>query len=137
MRSAAREGTGRTLCEESRAMHRTGAYRAVYWGGAAYWLMVDVALRQRTNGTKSVDQLLSVLRRDARLTPPYRAQELVGRLDKLSGTTLFSELAAACERVSFPDYEPSLQALGLRPGEPLGQAEQPLRDALFAAQRAK
>lgn len=137
MRSASREGTGRPLCEESRAMHHTGAYRAVYWGGAAYWLMADVALRQRANRAQSLDTLLSTLRREARLTPPYRARELVDRLDRLSDTSVFSELAAGCELESFPDYEQSLHALGFRRGEPLHEAGQPLRDALFGAQLAK
>lgn len=126
MRSAAREGTGRTLCDESRGMHQTRAYRAVYWGGAAYWLLADVTLRQRTQGKRTVDQLLSSIRNNARLTPPYRASELIERLDQLSGTTVFGELAAQCERAPFPDYEQALRVLA-------APEEHALRDALFSS----
>ena len=54
-RSAALEGTGRALREESLVMHETYAFRAVYWAGAAFFLMADVALRRSTQGQRSLD----------------------------------------------------------------------------------
>lgn len=135
LRAAAHEGTGRTLCEESRAMHQTSAYRSVYWGGAGHWLNVDVALRKQHAPT--LDQLLHRLREQARLTPPYSAHELLQKLDQLSGTTLFSALEQHCEQARFPDFEGSLRALGygrdtLIHDDP---AADQLRNTLFAAQR--
>lgn len=136
MRSAATEGTGRTLVEESRAMHRTYAYRAVYWGGAGYWLKVDVALRQETSLT--LDALLSRLREEARLSPPYSADELLTRLDELSQTKLFTGLAKACETQAFPEVEPLLRALGAEPDGYVEDAELArVRAAIFAPQPAK
>jgi predicted metalloprotease with PDZ domain len=139
LRSARHEGTGRTLCEESRAMHGTHAYRAVYWGGAGHWLKLDLALREASAGELGIDSLLTQLRSEARLTPPYSARELLARLDQLSHTQLFSALLAACEREPFPDVEPALEALGVTSDDHL--RDEPTlkarRDGLFAPQAPK
>jgi hypothetical protein len=139
LRAARHEGTGRTLCEESRAMSRSHAYRAVYWGGAGHWLQVDLALRAASQGRQSLDALLSQLRKEARLTPPYTARELLTRLDQLSHTQLFSALLAQCERAPFPEVEPSLEALGVSRDGSLSEeaAAEARRSALFAPQPTK
>ena len=120
-------------------MHRTHAYRAVYWGGAGHWLNVDVALREAGAPGVTLDALLSQLRQDARVTPPYTARELLDELDQRSGTRLFSALQAACEQAPFPDFEPTLQKLGVPAGSSADTSAAPnaLRSALFAAQAPK
>lgn len=137
LRSAQHEGTGRTLCDESRAMHQSHAYRAVYWGGAGHWLWVDVALREASAGRTSIDTLLTQLRAEARMSPPYSARELLARLDQLSNTQLFSALLTQCEAQPFPDFEPTLRALGVAQDGPLATSTRALRDALFAPQAEK
>jgi hypothetical protein len=137
LRSARDEGTGRTLCEESRAMHQSHAYRAVYWGGAGHWLMADVALREASAGGTTLDALLSQLRAEARMSPPYSARELLTRLDELSGTQLFSALLAHCQAHPFPDVEPTLRSLGVDQEGPLPTSASALRSALFAPQAEK
>jgi hypothetical protein len=131
MRSAAGEGTGRTLAEESRDMHATHAYRPVYWGGAAYFLIADVRLRQETKGAQSLDEVLGALRRDEE-QESWSLPALLARMDDLAGRSLFVPLAAASLNRRFPDFEPTLNALGvegdaLRDDAPLAG----LRAAIF------
>jgi hypothetical protein len=113
LRSAQHEGTGRSLCAESRTMHQTHAYRSVYWGGAGSLLEADLALRQQSAGKLTLDRLLARIRSEARMAPTYSASELLERMDALAGTHLFRDLGARCESAPFPDFEPSLRALGV------------------------
>ena len=139
LRSAAREGTGRTLADESRAMHRTRAYRSVYWGGAGHLLMADVALRRRSHGRETLDGLLSALRAETHGPSPMSARVALLRLDALGGGELFGAIATHSQAHAFPDFEPTLQALGvdhtgsLHKVAPLAE----LRRALFAPQLIK
>jgi hypothetical protein len=140
LRDAAHGGSGRSLAEESRAMHRTHAYRRVYWGGAGHLLVADVALRRKSRGAQTLDRLLSALRAEVRSSiQPLSARHVLARLDALGGAGLFSQLAERSETDPFPDFEPTLAALGvnaagaLEPHAPLAA----LREALFAPQPAK
>ena len=60
---ARRDATGRTLVEDSRDMHRTRAYMPVYWGGTAFALEADIALRLGTQGRLSFDDVVRQLHR--------------------------------------------------------------------------
>jgi hypothetical protein len=130
LRSAQHEGTGRSLCEESRFMHQTHAYRAVYWGGAGSLLLADLALRRESAGEQTLDALLSRVRDEARMAPAYSANELLERLDALSSSHLFRELGARCEQAPFPDFEATVHALEQNEGE-----FTPLRRQIFGAQK--
>jgi len=115
--SAREEGTGRTLGDESTAMYDTYAFRAVYWGGAAYFLLADVALRQKSQGKQSLDTVVSELRkRPDHNSKTWTADELTAELDRLAGMSLFVPLAEESLRRPFPDYEPTLEAMGVRDG---------------------
>jgi hypothetical protein len=113
MRSAREEGTGRPMSEESRDMHRTYAYRSVYWAGAAYFLLADVALRRESGGKTSLPSLLYELRASADYDRSWEAEALLEHLDKLAGRPVFTALAQQCTSVPFPDVEPTLKALGI------------------------
>lgn len=139
LRSAVHEGTGRSLAEESRAMHRTHAYRSVYWGGAGQLLIADVELRRGSGGAQTLDRLLAALRAEGPGLTALSAQALLARLDALGGVTLFGALARHVESHAFPDFEPTLHALGVRADGTLSDTA-PLaavRDALFAPQAEK
>ncbi|MFT3927311.1 MAG: hypothetical protein QM778_32510 [Myxococcales bacterium] len=113
--SAAQEGTGRTLREESRAMHQTYAFRSVYWAGAAFFLMADVALREASQGQRSLDAVLAELRRgEGSEAEMSSLDDLLSRLDRLAGTPVFRRLADECLNRTFPDVAPVLEALGAR-----------------------
>jgi hypothetical protein len=139
LRSAAHEGTGRSLAEESRAMHRTHAYRSVYWGGAGQLLVADVELRRGSGGKKTLDRLLTALRAESHGLTALSAQAVLARLDALGGGALFGALARHAESQAFPDFEPTLRALGVRADGTLSETA-PLaavRDALFSPQSEK
>jgi hypothetical protein len=142
MRSAAQEGTGRLLEEESRAMHQTYAYRPVYWGGAAYFLMADVELRRLSQGASSLDSVLTALQRERAHTRSWTLEALVARMDELAGVRVFSQLADVCLARPFPEVEPTLLQLGVpAPGnEPSLEDAAPLAAigrAIFAVQERK
>ncbi|MDB4976067.1 MAG: hypothetical protein JWN48_4408 [Myxococcaceae bacterium] len=121
-RSAAAEATAeldlgqapRSLVEQSARMRSSGSYRPVYWGGAAFWLQVDVELRKTSQGHLSVDSVLSQLRRQETRREVWTREALIERLDALAGSTVFSEAVQRAERLPFPEFEPTLLAMGVR-----------------------
>lgn len=140
MQRAARMGTGRNLRDESADMHRTHAYRPVYWGGAAFFLMADVALRRATDGVQTLD---SVFRKLLSENAPRRfvaLRDLLSYMDASAGVSVFVPLADTCLERSFPDVEPVLGALGAfgTLGDDAYQRAElaALRDAIFAPQPA-
>lgn len=112
MRAAAHEGTGRTLREESRDMYATRAFRPVYWGGAAYFLLADLTLRDRSQGRVSLDSVLAALREESP-GEAWALQALLARMDELAGMPVFVPLAEACLARPFPEVEPALVRMGL------------------------
>lgn len=104
-----------SLAELSEDMHTRGAYYAVYWSGAAYWLQVDVELRRASGGRLSVD--LALERFAACCLQPRREwapHAFVARLDALLGSDVFlprwREYAA---RRGFPPLQALQDELGL------------------------
>ncbi len=118
MRSAAREGHGRTLREESARMFESHAFRTVYWGGAAFFLMADVALRSEPQGAHSLDSVLQKLRENHAGIPDFSdIDALLQQLDEIAGVSVFVPLATSCLAQPFPDVEHTLQRLGMALGE--------------------
>jgi hypothetical protein len=111
--------TGRTLQQESVDMYRTGAFQRVYWSGTAIFLLADVALRRRNQGdVRSLDDALERLGRCCLDEPRvWTAAEVIARLDGISGTQIFSELAHQyLPSEEFPDLAQAYRFLGLRRG---------------------
>ena len=107
--------SARTLQEETRRMPFEHNYQRVYWAGAAIALMLDVELRQRSQGAVSLPQLLARLRSDARLfSRAVSAEELLRELDRLSGLPLCEALAARHVHGTLPDLDGLYQQLGIR-----------------------
>ncbi len=108
LRRGASDGTGRTLREESRAMHVSRAYVRVYWAGAAIALLLDVELRRRGLGTLD-DRIARVIaRRDHRLG----AEALLAALDDEHG--IVREIASRwLDTERFPETAEAYAALGL------------------------
>jgi hypothetical protein len=107
--------TGRTLLEDGRGMHETGAYQRVYWAGTALVLLADVTLRQESGGEASLDKALFALAEGGIETERgYEAVELCSLLDEASGSDVFTRVLGAgrAER-GFPDVESALTSLGV------------------------
>lgn len=106
---------GHSLASVSEAMPGNHMYMRVYWSGAAIALLADLALRERSGGTRSLDTALAALA-DCCLPSTHRwsAPELMSRLDELTGTEVFTHLYrehAGSDR--FPDLERAYRRLGL------------------------
>jgi len=124
------DGTGRPLAEESRLMHQTRAYRRVYWAGAAIALKADLALRADTG--LGLDRVMAELRACcARSERFWSADEVVARMDALSGTSVYADTAARwLDAAAFPDLSAAYSELGLDP-----ESGRPDRDPTHAALR--
>ena len=96
----------------------SGIYLRVYWAGAAMMLAADLRLRNQTGGKQSLDTALDQLSRCcASEERRWSAQEIILRLDELTGTTIFSDLVRAqFEGNAYPDYEATLARAGVKAG---------------------
>lgn len=82
-------------------LRRRREYPTLYWGGAAYFLRVDHALRRRDN---SLNRVLTGFIGCCR-THTHDLPELIERLDRLSDSDIFTRtLAEMNNRPGFPRY---------------------------------
>jgi hypothetical protein len=125
-----REGTGRTLEQESHDIDRTHEFRRVYWAGAAIALQADVLLRREG---KSLDEAVRAVSREFPAPPrAWSAAQLMAALDRASGTDVFARLAAQyLPSTEFPNVVETYEFLGVVPAEDAFE----LRDAPGAAIR--
>jgi len=109
-------GTGRSLVDESAHMDRTGAYRRVYWAGAALALTLDLEVRRRSNGERSLDDLMRLWhRRFADDHVHYTGLDLMRAADAwLGGDQCVAVCHAALAHSRMPDLGPIYADLGLR-----------------------
>ena len=75
-----------SLGEVSDRLRETRNFMRVYWSGALYWLMMDVALRQR--GDSSLDHALYELKQCC-VERLMRAEDIARDLDRITGLGLF------------------------------------------------
>jgi hypothetical protein len=103
------------LGQLSERMHETHAYQGVYWSGAAIAFILDVALREDSNGALSLDDAMRELRRccgDALVK--WKADDLLARLDAWYGKPLFTQTAHEhLHRTAFPPVEPVFARIGV------------------------
>ncbi|MFT5429971.1 MAG: hypothetical protein ACI9OJ_000644 [Myxococcota bacterium] len=109
-----RTGTGRTLVDESKEMHKTRAYKRVYWGGAFYAMALDVALREGSGGAKTLDGAMVAVRKRFSHSRPVPGLELLAGIDDWYGKPLAVPMARrAMSATTFPDVAPLLKRLGI------------------------
>jgi len=87
----------------------------VYWSGAAMLLLADTRLRQRSGGKQNLDTALLALNRCC-LGPErsWRARDLFGELDRLTGFGVFGEIYRDNVYADgFPDLSKVFRALGI------------------------
>lgn len=94
------------LAERSRTLRETHDWLGVYWGGACVALRVDVAIRERTKGQRSLDDVLRALRDG----PPLDEAGLLAALDREAGGALASSHLAATKPLPLEDL---LEKLGV------------------------
>lgn len=127
-----------TLQEDSRQMHVRGRTLRVYWTGAAIALQADVALREQTAGTWSLDRVLQEFNRCCRKPErTWRGRELFEKFDEIAGSNIFIPLYEAhVHSRHFPRMDGTWSALGIDAGGKRLRVEEnaddALRDAIMA-----
>ena len=66
-----------------------------YWGGALYFLLADLEIRERTDGRKSLDDALrGILAAGGNVTKPWTLEETIRAADRATGVPVLAELYA-------------------------------------------
>jgi len=106
---------GLSLRKLSVEMKQRRSFMRVYWAGAAYFLNVDVALRQAGLPMQSLDDVLKEFKRCCLARDRYwSAKAIIDEFDRISGSAIFSsEYYRVIDRTRFPAYEHSFRALGI------------------------
>jgi predicted metalloprotease with PDZ domain len=115
-RRSASATAGMSLKQASARIGSAGNSQRVYWAGAGLMLAADLELRKRTSGRQTLGSALEQLATCC-LGEPRRwdAQEVIEKLDALTGESVFRDLASEnLERSEFPDGAALLQAAGVR-----------------------
>jgi hypothetical protein len=90
------EGAPQGLPEAGdRGLNRTHTWGRTYWGGALFWLEVDVLVRERTAGRASIrDVLRAVAAAGATVCVDWPMTRLLATGDAATGTRVLSEVYA-------------------------------------------
>ena len=112
----ARTAPNLSLARANERIGYEGIYQRVYWAGAALMLAADLQLRSRSDGRHSLDTALEQLSRCcASAERRWNAQEIIARLDAVTGMTVLGDLVRAqFEAEGFPDYEAVLARAGVQ-----------------------
>lgn len=107
--------TGLTLKQASAAMRQNRSYMHVYWGGAAYFLNVDVRLRQSSYAKKSLDTTWLAFKNCClRVESNWSLPKLISKLDELSNSNIFTtEYQKIINQRTFPGFRQSFKQLGI------------------------
>ena len=119
-----------------RGLDHTHTWGRTYWGGALFWLVVDVELRQRTHGAKGLrDVVRALLAAGGNGRADWTAERVLRIGDEATGTTVLSETYA---HMALAPGDVDLDALWERLGVERHGAEITLRDdaPLSAVRRA-
>jgi len=100
---------GSSLREESARLRYSYRYTRVYWGGACVAFLADIAIRERSRGRQSLDDVMRELRVRS-LREPLDEDEVLAALDEAAGGKQVSGFLR--ERRALPVRE-RLQRLGV------------------------
>jgi hypothetical protein len=105
---------GVSLGDESRQLRRRHRYQRLYWGAACLFFRVDVAIRIRSAGRRSLDDVLREVRRSSLVDTPDEAG-LIEALDDAAGTPIASEQLKTTKPLALDGL---YRQLGLEPTGP-------------------
>ncbi|MGO9828612.1 MAG: hypothetical protein ACLPJH_00620 [Myxococcaceae bacterium] len=93
----------------------THTWARTYWGGALFWLIADVTLRERTANTRSVDDVLRALvAAGGNATSHWEMEDVLRVADGVSGVPVFTELfQSMAEAPAAPDLAALFRRLGV------------------------
>lgn len=68
-------------------------FGSLYWGGALYWLLADIEIRERTGQTKSLeDALRGILAAGGGMAVHWPLERVLGEGDRATGTPVLKDL---------------------------------------------
>jgi hypothetical protein len=95
-------------------LESTHTWARTYWGGALFWLVLDVTLRERTRNARSADDVLRALvASGGNVTRRWEVEDVIRVADGAAGSPIFSELF---ERFALAPGAPDLTGLFRRLG---------------------
>jgi hypothetical protein len=96
-------------------METTHTWARTYWGGAVFWLVLDVTLRERTGNARSADDVLRALvAAGGNVTRRWELKDVLKVADEAAGQPVFSELFHSMGEAAFaPDLPALFQRLGV------------------------
>jgi hypothetical protein len=96
-------------------LETTHTWARTYWGGAVFWLFLDVTLRERTGNAKSADDVLRALvAAGGNVASRWEVQDVIRSADAAVGSPAFSELFHRFgEEAGAPDLPALFQRLGV------------------------
>jgi hypothetical protein len=96
-------------------LEATHTWARTYWGGALFWLLADVTLRERTANARSVDDVLRALvAAGGNVTSRWEVEEVLRVADAAAGTPVVSELFhSMAEAPGAPDLAGLFRRLGV------------------------
>jgi hypothetical protein len=79
--------------EGDEGLDRTPTWGRTYWGGALFWFMADLEIRERTRGQRSLrDALQAILDAGGNATEKWDLHRIIEVGDRATGTTVLKEL---------------------------------------------
>jgi hypothetical protein len=130
-------GASTSLERESAEMFEKHSFSRVYWAGAAFALLADAELRERTRGHRTLDDVMRGLTECcAHNARPMAARAVIAEMDRIAGVPVFSELMQRyVQGPKPPDLGPLFSRLGISTGPDgikFSEAEQAAtRDAIM------
>ena len=96
-------------------LESTHTWARTYWGGALFWLVLDVTLRERTHNARSADDVLRALvAAGGNVTRRWEVEDVVRVADGAAGAPVFSELFhTLAEAPGAPDLDALFRRLGV------------------------
>jgi hypothetical protein len=69
-----------------------GGWAGTYWGGALYWFMADVAIRERTGNRKGLEDALRGIMSEGTIADSWPVERVLRAGDSATSTTVLTEL---------------------------------------------
>jgi hypothetical protein len=99
-------------------LDRTPSWGATYWGGALFWFLADVEIRERTENRRSADDALRAIRAaGGNASQRWTVERVLEVGDRATGTVV---LAGLYRRLALRRFEVDLHGLAGRLGVGLG-----------------
>jgi hypothetical protein len=96
---------------EDRGLDRTPTWAATYWGGALFWFMADIEIRERTRNHHSADDALrAILRAGGDGSKRWPIERILQVGDRATGTTVLATLYRKSSRRRLAVDLPALAA---------------------------